>query len=55
MYSRHYTLMNLMSIPGMICDHGKKKKNGYYLEASTDLPSPLHAKWTSFHVVGRIN
>ena len=32
----------------------EKKKNGYYLEASTDLPSPLHAKWTSFHVVGRI-
>ena len=54
MYSRHYTLMNLMSISRMICDH-EKKRNSYYLEASTDLPSPLHAKWTSFHVVGRIN
>lgn len=43
--------MNLRSSPRMICDHEKK---GDYLEASTGLPSPLHAKWTSFHAAGRI-
>lgn len=30
-------------------------KKGDYLGAFSGLPSPFHAKWTSFHVVGRIN